>query len=405
MNIISVLSIIVFSLTTNIFSQVQFTSHRITTNADNPHSVYAVDVDGDGDIDVLSASFGDNKIAWYENDGNENFTSHTITTNAIFTTSVYAIDVDGDGDIDLLSAESGGTVWYENDGNQNFTSHMIAPMQNGADAIYAMDVDRDGDMDVLSGSPSAGAGITWFENDGNQNFTTHTIPSGGSESVYAIDVDGDGDMDVLSASSEDHKIAWYENDGNENFTPHTIITSANVAYSVYASDVDGDGDMDVLSASWGDDKIAWYENLAPPTISLTSPNGGEEWQAGSTQSITWADNIAENVQIDLYKGGIFHSIISTSTSSDGTRNWNIPFTLESGSDYKVKITSVDNPSTIFDFSDANFTIVGNQITVITPNGGESWLETADQIINWIDNLTGNVEIQLFKGGVFHSSIT
>ena len=63
MNIISVLSIIVFSLTTNIFSQVQFASHRITTNAIFVSSVYAVDVDGDGDIDVLSASVGDNKIA------------------------------------------------------------------------------------------------------------------------------------------------------------------------------------------------------------------------------------------------------------------------------------------------------------------------------------------------------
>ena len=40
------------------------------------------DVDGDGDMDVLSASSGDDKIAWYENDGNENFTSHTITTDA-----------------------------------------------------------------------------------------------------------------------------------------------------------------------------------------------------------------------------------------------------------------------------------------------------------------------------------
>ena len=41
--------------------------HTITTSADGAHSVYAVDVDGDGDIDVLSSSFNDDKIAWYEN--------------------------------------------------------------------------------------------------------------------------------------------------------------------------------------------------------------------------------------------------------------------------------------------------------------------------------------------------
>jgi hypothetical protein len=53
-------------------------------------------VDGDGDMDVLSASSGDNKIAWYENDGNANFSSHTITTNAVLASSVYAEDLDGD---------------------------------------------------------------------------------------------------------------------------------------------------------------------------------------------------------------------------------------------------------------------------------------------------------------------
>jgi len=65
MKVYSVLLIIVFSLTTNIFPQVQFAPHTITTSADGAFSVYAVDVDGDGDMDVLSASTNDDKIAWY----------------------------------------------------------------------------------------------------------------------------------------------------------------------------------------------------------------------------------------------------------------------------------------------------------------------------------------------------
>jgi len=39
----------------------------ISSNADGPYSVYAADIDGDGDMDVLSASYSDDKIAWYEN--------------------------------------------------------------------------------------------------------------------------------------------------------------------------------------------------------------------------------------------------------------------------------------------------------------------------------------------------
>ncbi|MEJ2195723.1 MAG: Ser-Thr-rich GPI-anchored membrane family protein, partial [Ignavibacteriaceae bacterium] len=140
------------------------------------------------------------------------------------------------------------------------------------------------------------------------------------------------------------------------------------------------------------------------SITISTPNGGENWVAGTSQDIFWEDNINENITIDLYKGGSFHSVISSSTGSDGSKGWEIPFTLESGSDYKVKITSVDNPA-ISDMSDSNFTIVGNQITVISPNGGEVWLDTDDHIITWSDNVTGNVEIQLYKNDIFNSSIT
>ena len=131
MKVYSVLFIIVLSLRTNIFSQVEFTPHTVTTDAISAESVYAVDVDGDGDMDVLSASAVDDKIAWYENDGNENFTSHNITTGADLANSVYAVDVDGDGDIDVLSASLNDDkiAWYENDGNENFTPTTSQPVR------------------------------------------------------------------------------------------------------------------------------------------------------------------------------------------------------------------------------------------------------------------------------------
>ncbi|MCZ6702710.1 MAG: hypothetical protein O6940_06670, partial [Ignavibacteria bacterium] len=85
--------------------------------------------------------------------------------------------------------------------------------------------------------------------------------------------------------------------------------------------------------------------------------------------------------------------------SDGSKEWNIPSDLEPGSDYTIRITSVDDQG-IYDFSDENFTIIGNQITLTLPNGGESWLIGSQQNITWSDNLSGNVEIQLFKGENF-----
>ena len=66
----------------------------ISTASDGAYSVFAADVDGDGDLDVLSASDRrDDKIAWYENDGSQNFTEHTIT-RADAALSVFAARLD-----------------------------------------------------------------------------------------------------------------------------------------------------------------------------------------------------------------------------------------------------------------------------------------------------------------------
>ena len=143
-------------------SDPSFTSRTIamgTSSANGPWSVYAADLDSDGDIDVLSASVLDNKIAWYENDGaaDPSFTAHTITTSANSVRSVYAVDIDSDGDLDILSASQGDDkiVWYESDGasDPSFTANTITTSADGAFSVYAADVDNDGDMDVLSSSP------------------------------------------------------------------------------------------------------------------------------------------------------------------------------------------------------------------------------------------------------------
>ncbi|MBI1374810.1 MAG: LEPR-XLL domain-containing protein, partial [Phycisphaera sp.] len=253
---------VVFSRPTGTFGN--FSDRNIISDsAFGADSVFAADVDGDGDMDVLSASRNDDTIAWYENDGTANFTPHTITASADAAVSVFAADVDGDGDIDVLSASvyDDKIAWYENDGSENFTPHTITTTADGAFSVFAADVDGDGDMDVLSASGNDDT-VAWYENDGAENFTPHTVTNtaDGAFSVFAADVDGDGDLDVLSASFNDDKIAWYENDGSQNFTGHTITAGADGAWSVFAADVDGDGDMDVLSASYYDDKIAWYEN-------------------------------------------------------------------------------------------------------------------------------------------------
>jgi hypothetical protein len=244
----------------------------ISTAADGAFSVYAADVDSDGDLDALSASFSDDKIAWYENTAGDGsaWRPRTISKAAGFAQSVFAADVDGDGHIDVLSASERGDriTWYENaagDGSA-WPSHDITASAKGARCVFAADMDGDGDIDALSASRDDDK-IAWYENtQGNGSvWKEHVISTkaDGAHAVFAADIDGDGDIDAVSASENDDKVAWYENRTGDGTTwKEWIITEkADSAHSVYAADIDGDGDLDVLSASYLDDTVAWHENL------------------------------------------------------------------------------------------------------------------------------------------------
>ena len=128
----------------------------IMIDANGAHSVHASDLDGDGDADVLSASSGDDKIAWYENLGGGSFSEQrVISTAADGACSVHASDLDGDGDADVLSASNGDDkiAWYENLGGGTFSEQrVISTAADGAYSVHASDLDGDGDADVLSAS-------------------------------------------------------------------------------------------------------------------------------------------------------------------------------------------------------------------------------------------------------------
>lgn len=273
----------------NTYSQINFEDHNISLHREGAISAYAADIDGDGDMDVVSASYWDDKIAWNENtDGQGSFgPEQIISTIADGARSVYGVDIDGDLDMDVLSASSfdNKIAWYKNNGAGNFGSEQIISLNaNNAKSVFFSDLDGDGDIDVLSASLDDNK-IAWYENtDGQGNFGVQkiiTTDANEAIAVYAIDIDGDGDSDILSASRLDNKVAWYENmDGLGNFGPQLIISTSTIEIrSVYAVDIDGDGDMDILSASLGDDKIAWYENtdgqggFSPQKIITTNAEG------------------------------------------------------------------------------------------------------------------------------------
>ncbi|MDZ7616775.1 MAG: Ser-Thr-rich GPI-anchored membrane family protein, partial [Patescibacteria group bacterium] len=144
-----------------------------------------------------------------------------------------------------------------------------------------------------------------------------------------------------------------------------------------------------------------------PSITVTSPNGGQAWKPGATQQITWSSvgSTGTHVKIELLKGGTLNRTISASTANNGSFFWTIPEDQPVGSDFKVRITSTSNPS-YFDLSNGNFSIVAS-INITSPNGVHEWQRGTTQLITWnsVGNTGAYVKIELYKGGAFARLIT
>ena len=160
----------------------------------------AADLDGDGDVDLLASRISTSAIVWYENtDGSGTFSgARTIstTTDTHPPTEVAAIDLDGDGDLDVVAAAFRELRWWENrDGLGTFGPHaelVVFSTVGSSRALDAADFDGDGDQDLVwsSSAPYSHGAITWSENGpfptatcawycgAGTNLDTYTISTG-----------------------------------------------------------------------------------------------------------------------------------------------------------------------------------------------------------------------------------
>ncbi len=234
------------------------------------HQVHAADMDADGDLDLFGAAAAAHEIAWWRNDGGSPlvWTRQTIHDNCRGARSVYATDMDGDDDVDVLGIayDTSDLYLYINMGGDPITwdQQLVSGTFAGAHWVTAGDIDDDGDPDII-GAAYIGDDICWWSNDGASPpvFTIQYIDSafGGAATVHVDDLDGDGDLDVLGTAWDARRVSWWENrDGaGGTWTEHYVTGVLNQASGLFAADVDGDGDLDPLATGAGVDRVDWWE--------------------------------------------------------------------------------------------------------------------------------------------------
>ncbi len=159
-----------------------------------------------------------------------------------------------------------------------------------------------------------------------------------------------------------------------------------------ASDIPGTAPCDVSDYAF---KIV---STTQPSITLLSPNGGEAWQSGSTQVIRWnAQGFAPNATVGMWllKGLGHYSwpptdlIVTGISAAQGNYSFKIP-SDKIPEQYKIYIKCVSdckNNGYNNDYSDEPFTITyatssQPSITVLSPNGGETWVRGSVQTVLW-----------------------
>lgn len=187
----------------------------VSNQVSHVNSIILKDIDGDGDLDIVYADKDNNRIIWQENlDGQGAFSNQIIIEDSINgPNSIYLIDMDADGDIDIITAwDDNKIIWNENlDGNGNFGSqHVITDSILNPTSVCACDIDNDGDIDVFATSSSTGK-LYWLNKQDTLNTYTINDIATSNMSVISADIDGDGDLDVVSGLFYAGKVIWNEN--------------------------------------------------------------------------------------------------------------------------------------------------------------------------------------------------
>ena len=204
--------------------------HELTRVA-VPINSRPVDLDQDGDIDILAGSRAEARLFWFENLGGPEvkFKEHSIEISAPESYGEFRVtgfmfgflDFNRDGRLDVLLSESRSRViWLERPESESepWNLHRIGTMEpDSATGFTLTDIDSDGDSDIFCGSYSQGprdrdaaevtadmalGRLSWFENPGDvgSEWTRHDITRrkrGMFDMAVAKDLDGDGDVDFV----------------------------------------------------------------------------------------------------------------------------------------------------------------------------------------------------------------
>jgi hypothetical protein len=263
-------------------------------------SVAPADLDGDGDQDLASLVRTGRLVVFFQSSSGSFADPPLVLENPGRGFSVSVADMDGDGDLDLVSAIFDGlTIHHQLSPGSFAGSPLVLGDSETTDvpqSVATADLDADGDVDLVSANID-GNDLTVFLKTSPSSFSSFSLGGPGitvsPASITAEDLDGDGDLDLASANYNGNNLTAFFQLAPGSFasTPLTLggPTTTNRPISVTAADFDGDGDQDLLSANDSGDNLTVFFQLAPGAFASTPLTLGGSATTNAPSSVAVAD--------------------------------------------------------------------------------------------------------------------
>ncbi|TLU81707.1 MAG: hypothetical protein FDX30_12260, partial [Chlorobium sp.] len=234
-----------------------------------PESVIAVDVNGDGKSDVVTADFYGNTVSVLMGNGDGTFGAPVTYATGENPQMVTSGDVNGDGKADIITANyNGDTVSvFLNKGDGTFADQVLYDTGDGPSSVALADVNGDGKTDIITGN-YYGNNISVLLGKGDGTFEAKTDYGEELHSNFAApaDVNGDGKVDIVTANLDSNTVSVFLNQGDGTYTTHIDYGTDLTPYSVTLGDVNGDGWADIVTANYGSTTVSVLLNNGDGTF-------------------------------------------------------------------------------------------------------------------------------------------
>jgi hypothetical protein len=232
-----------FELTGDPLEDASWTEH-VLTRVPWPINAPPVDLDGDGDLDIVGSSTGERRLFWFENisDGEVRFEEHRIEVRSLEGEPIGVggfnmdfADLNEDGRLDIIARTESGIVWLEQPARNDavWLPHAIGTNRpDSSTGLRLADINGDGHFDLMTGGYSRGprdrdgdvpvttpmGRLSWFENPGApaEEWVRHDVSRrvrGMFDAFVAADLDADGDVDFVGTRGNSYPydgVFWIE---------------------------------------------------------------------------------------------------------------------------------------------------------------------------------------------------